>query len=148
MSWLRLINLFSPHHLSPTQGSVPADPANYTGALMCVCECLPQTVCVYASSVILSVQLCVCACVFESRTPERHKRLMYCHESTDGVVRDCVPQSCDQALCVHLCVRAMTAVLPECRTRSPWVNVAFCNYFGHKCLCPCQSVSMRCAGWR
>lgn len=97
LRWFRLINLFSPHHLSATQGFVPREPPNYTRAPMCVWLLTSVFVYMHIESFWVYV------CVFVSRTPERHKRLMYCHESTDAVVRDCVPQSCDQALCVCAC---------------------------------------------
>lgn len=61
---------------------------------MYVCVCPPQSVCVF------SYFECTVVCVFVSITPERHKRLMHCHESTASIVRDCVPQSCDEAVCV------------------------------------------------
>lgn len=62
--------------------------------------------CVLTVLVCLYVQSCRaynCTYVFESWTPERHKRLMFCQESAGGIVRDCVPQSCDQA-CASVCM--------------------------------------------
>lgn len=96
--------------------------------------------CASASSVILSVQLCV----FVGITPERHKRLMFCQESTDGIVRDCVPQSCDQALCVCVCVcmcaglcrsKTVTAVLPKCCAQSLRVNFSQIISVINICVC-------------
>ncbi len=62
LRWFRLINLFSPHHLSPTRGFLPAEMRIYTrGTDMCVCVSIYHTVlCTCMFSYFECTVVCVC----------------------------------------------------------------------------------------